>query len=126
MTDRNGRPLKVGDIVEFDAMPGRVGTVLATRRTTADVRLPGTRARGKPCHYTTLTLVEPEPEPVVEHVGTNVFEALGRENADELFRRAELVSRVRDIMDGLERSRFPQIADEILKAVRAYHEAGRS
>lgn len=58
----------------------------------------------------------------VEHTGTNVFEALERPDAAELFAKAELVSRVRDIMDGFERSRFLQVADEILKAVRAYRE----
>lgn len=72
----------------------------------------------EPCRPGDLTLAEP----AVEHIGTNVFEALERPDAAELFAKAELVSRVRDIMDGFERSRFPQIADEILKAVRAYRE----
>lgn len=116
MTDKNGKPLKVGDKVTYDALPRKVGTVTDTRRTVAVVRFRGTK--GKPCHYTNLTLVEP----VVEHTGTNVFEALERPDAAELFAKAELVSRVRDIMDGFERSRFSQIADEILKAVAAYHE----
>jgi len=59
---------------------------------------------------------------MVEHSGTNVFEALGRDNAAELYAKAELVSRVRDIMGKFERARFPEIADEILKAVADYHE----
>lgn len=59
MTDKNGKPLKVGDKVKYDALPKQVGTVTATRRTTVDVRFPGTK--GKPCHYTSLTLVEPKP-----------------------------------------------------------------
>ena len=59
---------------------------------------------------------------MVEGAGTNVFEALGRDNAAELYAKAELVSRVRDIMGKFERARFPEIADEILKAVADYHE----
>lgn len=141
MTDRNGKPLKEGDKVTYDGLPGQVGTVTATRRTVAVVRFRGTN--GKPCRCAHLTLVAPKPKerlakllppdtpkidkfavPVegVEHTGTNVFEALERPDAAELFAKAELVSRVRDIMDGFERSRFLQVADEILKAVRAYRE----
>lgn len=62
MTDRNGKPIKVGDKVTYDGLPGQVGTVTATRRTVAVVRFRGTK--GKPCHYTNLTLVAPKPEPV--------------------------------------------------------------
>ena len=148
MTDRNGKPLKVGDKVTYEGHP-ECSVIVALHKGSAE-------ARGKwggfiaSCNE--LTLVEPKPEPVgykgmldeaneklrnltravtqyltlvepaVEHIGTNVFEALERPDAAELFAKAELVSRVRDIMDGFERSRFSQIADEILKAVAAYHE----
>ena len=120
MTDKNGKPLKVGDkVTHKDAPAGYVGTIVSVRSDGkyADVEWPDSQIPNVP-RTAYLTLVEP----AVEHTGTNVFEALERPNAAELFAKAELVSRVRDIMDGFERSRFPQVADEILKAVAAYHE----
>lgn len=79
-----------------------------------------------------VPLAEPKPEPVgyksngtpinLNDLGNNVFEDLELPNAAELYAKAELVSRVREIMGKFERKRFPEIADEILRAVSAYHE----
>lgn len=81
MTDKNGKPLKVGDKVTHDALPKKVGTVTATRRTTVDVRFPGTKE--KPCHYTSLTLVEPKPNPVFAPMSPGMKQMLEYEERQE-------------------------------------------